>query len=204
MDPGAAPSLTTAAIPALVSTGITVLYLFLKLLSYITNATPCTPEKQDAEGADGQMRYTQQKRRSEKTKALAKFVNKTQKTFFTREEMAQGGPPPPQGPYFYQENGKTYFSPPSHMVSGIMNCNHYRQMMQDCAKEGIPVPHHVMAKDPQAHIMTPAQYLQQVIQELAKKSKNMPQDQQPAITVLEFRDFERPPPAQTPGPSNRQ
>ena len=26
--------------------------------------------------------------------------------------MASGGPPPPQGPYFYQENGKTYFFPP--------------------------------------------------------------------------------------------
>ena len=89
--------------------------------------------------------------------------------------------------------------------------------MQDCASEGIPVPHHVMAKDPQAHIMTLAQYLQQVREErippmdshktvetLAEKSKNLPLDQQPAITVLEFSDFQRPPPPPTPGPSNQQ
>ena len=160
-------------------------------------------------------RDTRSKAEVREDKALSKFLNK-HKNILTREEMAHGGPPP-QGPYFYQENGKTYFSLPSHMVNGIMNCEHYRQMMQDCAKEGIPVPHHVMAKDPQAHIMTPAQYLQQVkneqippthnhnvIQELAKKSKNLPQDQQLAITVLEFRDFERPPPPPTPGPSGKQ
>ena len=39
--------------------------------------------------------------------------------------MASGGPPTTEGPYFYQENGKTYFSIPSHMINGIMNCNHY-------------------------------------------------------------------------------
>ena len=60
MDPGAAPSFTAAVIPALVSTGITVLYLFLKFITYITNATSCAPEKQEAAGADRQTGYTQQ------------------------------------------------------------------------------------------------------------------------------------------------
>ena len=82
------------------------------------------------------------------------------KNILTKDDMASSGAPP-QGPYFYQENGKTYLSLPSHMVSGIMNCPHYKHMMQDCANEGIPVPHHVMAKDLQAHIMTPAQYMQE-------------------------------------------
>ena len=148
-------------------------------------------------------------------KALSKFMNKY-KDILTREDMAQGGTPP-QGPYFYQQNGKTYFSLPSHMVNGIMNCQHYHQMMQDCATEGIPVPHHVMAKDPQAHFFTPTQYLQEikdqripptynqkVIEELAERSKNLPQEQQLMLTVLEFWDFERPPPPPTPGPSTCQ
>ena len=177
---------------------------------------PARPKNQ-RQRAPTARRDTRSKAEVREDKALAKFLNKN-KTILTREEMAHGGPPPtPPGPYFYQENGKMYFSLPSHMVNGIMNCQHYRQMMQDCAKEGIPVPHHVMARDPQAHIMTPAEYLQQVkdeqiptmdshkiIQELAEKSKNMPPEQQPAITVLEFRDFERPPPTQAPGPSSRQ
>ena len=78
MDPGAAPSLTAAVIPALVSTGITVLYLFLKLLSYITNATPCTTEKQEAEGADRQTRYTQQSG-GQRRQSIGKVHEQTQK-----------------------------------------------------------------------------------------------------------------------------
>ena len=62
MDPSATSSFTTAAIPALVSTGITVLYLFLKLLSYIFNATPSTPKKQEGKGTDSQERHVQQSR----------------------------------------------------------------------------------------------------------------------------------------------
>ena len=148
-------------------------------------------------------------------KALSKFLSK-HKDIITREEMAQGGPPP-QGPYFYEENGKTFVSLPGQMVNDLMNCQHYRQMMRECAAQGRPVPHHVMAKDPVAHIMTPAEYVQQVkdlqipethnlnvMQQLAENSKHLPKEQQPSITVLEFKDFERPPPAQTPGPSHKQ
>ena len=89
--------------------------------------------------------------------------------------------------------------------------------MKDCESEGIQVPHHVMAKDPQAHIMTPAQYMQQVREEqipvmdnhktlesIAEKTKDLPQEEQPLITVLEFHDFQRPPPPPTPGLSQRQ
>ena len=86
--------------------------------------------------------------------------------------------------------------------------------MKDCESEGIQVPHHVMAKDPQAHIMTPAQYMKAVCKEripvmdnhktlesLAEKMKDLPQEEQPLITVLEFRDFQRLSPPPTLGPS---
>ena len=143
-------------------------------------------------------RDTHSKAEVREDKARAKFVSKN-KDILTAEDMATGGQPPPQGPYFYQENGKTYFSLPSHMVNGIMNCQHYRQMMKDCESEGIQVPHHVMAKDPQVHIMTPAQYMKAVCEEripvmdnhktlesIAEKTKDLPQEEQPLITVLEF------------------
>ena len=124
------------------------------------------------------------------------------------------GQVPPQGPYFYQEEGKTFFSLPVEMLQGIMTCPHYRQVVRDCEAEGIQVPHHVMARDPQAHMMTSQQYLMEVdqgkipkmdnhniLKEMADKSKHLPHNQQPTVMIMEFRDFQRPPPPCTPHPS---
>ena len=38
----------------------------------------------------------------------------------------------------------------------------------------------------------------------SREVQELPLDQQPAVTVLEFRDFQRPLPPPTPGPSNQQ
>ena len=77
MDPGAAPSFTAAVIPALVSTGITLLYLFLKLLTYITNATSRAPEKPETAGADSQTGYTKQSR-GQRRKSLGEVPEQKQ------------------------------------------------------------------------------------------------------------------------------
>ena len=159
-------------------------------------------------------RDTRSKAEVREDKARAKFVSKN-KNILTAEDMASSGHPP--GTILLPREWEDLFSLPSQMVSGIMNCEHYRQMMKDCESEGIPVPHHVMAKDPRAHIMTPAQYMQQVreeriptmdnhktIESIAEKTKNLPLDQQPLITVLEFCNFQRLPPPPTLGPSNRK
>ena len=60
MDAGANTSFTSAAIPALVSTGITLLYILLKLFTYFTDATPRLSKRQEGEGTDGEKRYPQQ------------------------------------------------------------------------------------------------------------------------------------------------
>ena len=60
MDTSANTSFTTATIPALVSTGITLLYLLLKLVSYFTDATPRVPKRQERTGADSEERHPQQ------------------------------------------------------------------------------------------------------------------------------------------------
>ena len=60
MDASANTSITTATIPALVSTGITLLYLLLKLVSYFTDATPRAPKNQQRTGAESEERYPQQ------------------------------------------------------------------------------------------------------------------------------------------------
>ena len=62
MDPSANTSFTVAAVPALVSTGITLLYLLLKILTYFTDATPCPSKRKEGEGTNGETRYPQQSR----------------------------------------------------------------------------------------------------------------------------------------------
>ena len=101
--------------------------------------------------------------------------------------MANGGTPPPLGPFFYEEQGKTFLSMPSKMLQNIMTYPHYTQMMKDCQAEGVAVPHHLLAKDPQAHLMTPQQYVSQlqenkipqmnnhsVMEELASNTNQLP------------------------------
>ena len=121
--------------------------------------------------------------------ARAKFVNK-HKDILDKSDMANGGTPPPPGPFFYEDQGKTFLSMPSKMLQNIMTCPHYAQMMKDCQAEGVPVPHHLLAKDPQAHLMSPQEYLSKVqdnqiprmnnhhvIEELASKTNQLPPSQ---------------------------
>ena len=60
MDAGANTSFTAATVPALVSTGITLLYLVLKLYTYLTNATFRTSKEQPQRSANSETRYPQQ------------------------------------------------------------------------------------------------------------------------------------------------
>ena len=118
--------------------------------------------------------------------ARAKFLNK-HKDILEGSDMANSGTPPPPGLFFYKEQGKTFLSMPSEMLQNIMTCPHYAQMMKDCQAEGVPVPHHLLAKDLQAHLMTPQQYVSQVqenkiprmnnhsvMEELASKTNQLP------------------------------
>ena len=60
MDTGTASQIAAATVPALVSTGITLLYLLLKLLNYITYATPRKTQRQEGQGCDHQKGQPQQ------------------------------------------------------------------------------------------------------------------------------------------------
>ena len=143
--------------------------------------------------------------------ARAKFVNK-HKDLLDKSDMANGATPPPPGPFFYEDQGKTFLSMPSKMLQNIMTCPHYAQMMKDCQAEGVPVPHHLLTKDPQAHLMSPQQYLSKVqdnqiprmnnhhvMEELASKTNQLPPSQRPEIMLLEFRDFQRSTASPNPG-----
>ena len=75
--------------------------------------------------------------------------------------MAQG-PNDPQGPFLYQENGKTYASLPMGMLQNIQRSPLFNKMKKDCQVEGVELPQTIMAKDPVAHMLTPQEYLQKV------------------------------------------
>ena len=112
--------------------------------------------------------------------------------------MAQGSNNP-QGPFLYQENGKTYASLPAGMLQNIQKSPLFDKMQKDCQVEGIEIPQTIMAKDPVAHMLTLQEYLQkvatglmpqmdnhQMMKELAEKNDQM------KILMMEFRDVEHP------------
>ena len=131
-------------------------------------------------------------------KAIRKFMNKYQETI--QNSMAQG-PNDPQGPFLYQEDGKTYASLPVGMLQNIQRSPLFDKMKKDCPAEGVELPQTIMAKDPVAHMLTPQEYLQkvaagqmpqmanhQMMKELAEKND------QTKILMMEFRDIEHPKP----------
>ena len=132
-------------------------------------------------------------------KATRKFANKYRDVFQTN--MAEG-PRDPQGPFLYQEGGKTYASLPAEMLQNIQRSPLFEKMQKDCKAEGVEIPKTIMAKNPVTHILTPKEYLQkvasgkmppmdnhQMMQELAEKATandNM------KFMMMEFRDVETP------------
>ena len=144
-------------------------------------------------------------------KATQKFANKYKEIF--QNNMAEGQNDP-QGPFFYQEGGKTYASLPLGMLQDIQKSPLFEKMQKDCKAEGIELPKNIMAKDPRTQMLTPQEYLRnveagkmppmnnhQMLKEMAKK---VTANDQTKFLMMEFRDFERPIPPKTPGPQKRK
>ena len=79
-------------------------------------------------------------------------MNKYQE--ISQNSMAQG-PNDPQGPFLYQEGGKTYASLPTEMLQNIQKSPLFDKMQKDCKAEGIEIPKTIMAKNPVAHMFNP-------------------------------------------------
>ena len=125
-------------------------------------------------------------------KDTRKFMNKYQEII--QNSMAQG-PSDPQGPFLYQEGGKTYDSLPAEMLQNIQKSPLFDKMQKDCKAEGIEIPKTIMVKNLVAHMLTPQEYLQKVaagtmpqmdnhqtMKELAEKND------QTKFLMMEFRD----------------
>ena len=144
-------------------------------------------------------------------KATQKFANKYRDV--QQNNMAEGSKDP-QGPFFYQEGGKTYASLPVGMLQNIQKSPLFEKMQKDCKAEGIKIPKTIMAKDPVTHVLTLQEYLQrveagtmppmdnhQMMKELVEKVTG---NDQTKFMMMEFRDVERPVPTTTPKPQNRK
>ena len=127
--------------------------------------------------------------------------------------MAEGQKDP-QGPYFYQEGGKTYASLPLGMIQGIQQSPLFEKMQKDCEAEGIELLKDIMAKDPRTHVLMPQEYLKNVeagtmppmnnhnvLKEMAEKAAV---NDQTLFVMMEFRDFKHPSPPKMPGPQKRK
>ena len=144
-------------------------------------------------------------------KATQKFVNKYKEIF--QNNMAEGQNDA-QGPFFYQEGGKTYTSLLLGMIQGIQQSPLFEKMQKDCKAEGIEVPKNIMAKDLRTHVLTPQEYLRNkeaetmppmnnhnVLKEMAEKATV---NDQTRFLMMEFQDFKHPSLPKTPGPQKRK
>ena len=133
------------------------------------------------------------------SKATRKFANKYQEIL--QNNMAEG-PKDPQGPFLYQEGGKTYASLPVEMLQSIQKSPLFDKMQKDCKAEGIEIPKNIMAKDPVTHMLTPQEYLRNVEagtmppmdnhQMMKEMAENATVNNQTKFLMMEFRDIERP------------
>ena len=186
--------LYAAGLPALISTWITLIYFLLKACHFAFYALSHKTEGRVAAATlgSGQQEHAQLRER----KATRKFMNKYQETI--QNSMAQG-PNDPQGPFLYQEDGKTYASLPAGMLQNIQRSPLFDKMKKDCQAEGVELPQTIMVKDPVAHMLTPQEYLQKVVAGLMPQMDNhqmmkelAEKNDQTKILMMEFRDIEHP------------
>ena len=130
-----------------------------------------------------------------------------------QNNMAEGQNDP-QGPFFYQEGGKTFASLPFGMIKDIQKSLLFAKMQKDCKAEGIELPKNIMAKDSRAHVLTPQEYLQNMeagtmppmnnhdmLKEMAEKVTT---NDQTEFVMMEFWDFKRPSLPTMPGPQKHK
>ena len=186
--------LYAAGLPALISTGITLLYLLLKAYQFAVYALPHQAERRLAAATPGGRQQVHSSIAGDKSyQEVHEQVPGNIQT-----NMAQSSNNPPR-PFLYQEDGKTYASLPAEMLRNIQSSHLYEKMQKDCKAEGIDIPKTMMAKDPMAHMMTPQEYLQKVAAGQMPKMNNhemmvklAAKNDQTQLLMMEFRDVETP------------
>ena len=186
--------LYAAGLPALISTGITLLYLLLKAYQFAVYALPHQTERRLAAATPGGRQQVHGSIAGEKG-----YQEVHEQVPGNISDEYGAGPNNLPGPFLYQEDGKTYASLPAEMLRNIQSSHLYKKMQKDCKAEGIDIPKTMMAKDPVAHMMTPQEYLQKVAAGQMPKMNNhemmvelAAKNDQTQLLMMEFRDIETP------------
>ena len=206
MDSNSNVFYSAAGLPALISTGITFIYFFLKVCHYVF------PTKlKGGWQRPRQVVVNKSTAQIYEKKATWKFANKYRDIF--QNNVAEG-PKDLQGPFFYQEGGKTYTCLAIEMLQNIQKSPLFEKMHKDCKAEGIEIPKTLMAKDPVTHVLTPQEYLQNVEagtmppmnnhQMMKEMAENATVNDQTKFLMKEFRDIDCPTPPKTPQPQKRK
>ena len=183
--------LYAAGLPALISTGLTLIYFLLKACHFAFYALSHKTEGRLAAAMPGSCQQEDGpiKREEGHTEVYEQISGDNTEQYGT-------GPNYPQGPFLYQEDGKTYASLPKGM---LQKSPLFDKMKKDCQAEGVELPQTIMAKDPGAHMLTPQEYLQKVASGLMPEMANnqmmkelAEKNDQTKILMMEFRDIERP------------
>ena len=186
--------LYAAGLPALISTGITFIYFLLKACHYVFYALSHKTEGRLAAATpgSGQQEHGPNTRKEGHTEVYEQISGDNTDQYGTGTQQ-------PQGPFLYQENGKTYASLPAGMLQNIQKSPLFDKMQKDCKAEGIEIPQTIMAKDPVAHMLTKQEYLQKVVAGLMPQMDNhqimkelVEKNDQMKILMMEFREIERP------------
>ena len=184
--------LYAAGLPALISTGITLLYLLLKAYQFAVYALPHQTERRLAAATPGGRQQVHSSIAGDK--GCQEVLEQVPELFQTNMAQSSNNPP---GPFLYQEGGKTYASLPAEMLRNIQSSHLYEKMEKDCKAEGIDIPKTMMAKDPVAHMMTPQEYLNKVAAGQMLKMTNhemmvelAAKNDQTQLLMMEFRDVE--------------
>ena len=118
---------SSAGLPALISTGITFIYFLLKLCHYLAHAISHESEGRVATATPGcgEQKYSANYGNQKPHGSSRTNIRRYYRTIWRR------GPKDPQGPFLYQEGGKTYASLPVEMLQSITTSPLFDKMQKD-------------------------------------------------------------------------
>ena len=157
MDSSMSVFYAAAGLPALVSTGITFLYFFLKACSYIFNAISHQTKGRVATATpgSGQQEHCANTGEEGHTEICKQIQGNLSEQYGRRPERFLGT-------ILLPRRGKTYACLPLGMIQDIQKSSLFEKMQKDCKAEGIELPKNIMAKDPRTHVLMPQEYLRNV------------------------------------------
>ena len=192
-----------AGLPALISTGITFIYFFLKVGRYLSHAISHQTEGRVAMTTPGcgQHQYSTDPAEESDTEVCQQILGRF-------SEQYGGGTQRSQGSVSLPRRRQNIRLPSRGDVTEYSEEPVFEKMQKDCQAEGIKIPKTIMAKDPVTHVLTPQEYLQKVEagtmplmdnhQMMKEMAENATVNNQMKFMMMEFCDIKHPTPPKTP------